>query len=191
MIWFSDNREVERFNRTLQKVIQWSHAEEKDWMKEMGQFLIKYSTVTHTVTNAPPAQLMFLNTTRNDLPSIGYSNKPTKADKQVKNDHRKRKEKIAENANDKRKTKSVKVAGRDKVLLRNINRTKKLHIIRENQTYTILKVYPRSVNLQNDQTRAVHVRSKAHITMYHQLPHQPNAKTSSIKPTTSPSRHRK
>ena len=177
--WSSANREVERFNRTLGKAIQCFHAEGKDWKKEIEQFLLQYRTIPHTITNVPPAQLIFRHTPRNVLPSIDSKNKPTTADKQVNKDDQKRTKKIAEYANNKRKAKSVTVAVGDKVLLRNIHRNNKLDTIWENQTCTVLKVYPRSVKLQNDQTRAVYVRSKAHIKMYHHQLHQPNAQISS------------
>ena len=122
---------------------------------------------------------MFRHTPRNDLPSVKSNNKPNKADKQVNKDDQKRKDKIGEYANNKRKTKSVTVAVSDKVHLKNIHHANKLNTIWENQTYTVLKVNPRSPKLQNDNTRSVYVRSKVHIKMYHQQPHKSNAQTSS------------
>ena len=52
---------------------------------------------------------MFRHTPRNDLPSVESNNKPNKADKQVNKDDQKRKDKIGEYANNKRKAKSVTV----------------------------------------------------------------------------------
>ena len=179
LCWPSANGEVERFNRTFGKAIQCSHAEGKDWQQEIEKFLLQYTATPHTITNVPPAQLMFRHTPRNDLPSVESNNKPNKADKQVNKDDQKRKDKIGEYANNKRKAKSVTVTVSDKVLLRNIHHANKLNTIWKNQTYTVLKVYPRSLKLQNDNTRSVYVRSKVHIKMYHQQPHKPNAQTSS------------
>ena len=48
------------------------------------------------------------------------------------------------------RVKSVTVAIGGKVLLRNIHHANKLDTIWENQTCTVLKVYPRSAKLQND-----------------------------------------
>ena len=75
---------------------------------------------------------MFRHTPHNDLPSINSNNKPIKADKQVNKDVQKRKDKIEEYANNRRKAKSVKAAVSDKVLLRNIHCANKLYTIWEN-----------------------------------------------------------
>ena len=113
----------------------------------IDNFLLQYRTPPHAITNIPPPQLIFCHTPHNDLPSVDSTNKPTKADKQVNKDHPKREDKIGEYADKKRKAKSVTFAVGEKILLRNIHRANKLDTIWENQTYTVLKVYLRSVKL--------------------------------------------
>ena len=93
---------------------------------------------------------MFRHTPCNDLPSFDSNNQPIKADEQVNKDNQKRKDKVGKMSTTKGRVKSVTVAIGDKVLLRNIHHANKLDTIWENQTCTVLKVYPRSAKLQND-----------------------------------------
>lgn len=66
--WPQANGEVERFNRTIGKIIQCSAAEGKDWRNELDRFLLYFRTTPHTATGKSPSDLFFKHQARNDLP---------------------------------------------------------------------------------------------------------------------------
>lgn len=67
-LWPQANGDVERFMRTLQKVIRIAQAEGKNWKNSMYQFLLSYRTTPHATTGVAPAELLFKRTVRNKLP---------------------------------------------------------------------------------------------------------------------------
>lgn len=56
--WPRANAEVERFMRTVKKVIKTSICEQKDWRAEMNRFLRNYRATPHATTGSPPATLL-------------------------------------------------------------------------------------------------------------------------------------
>ena len=55
----STNGEVERFVRTVKKVIKTANVERKSWKQEMYRFLRNFQTTLHTTTRVPPATALF------------------------------------------------------------------------------------------------------------------------------------
>ena len=64
------NGEVERQNRSLMKRIRIAQAENKDWKKEVRQYMFAYRTTPHSVTGKTPAEMMFQRQLRTKLPEF-------------------------------------------------------------------------------------------------------------------------
>ncbi|XP_057294040.1 uncharacterized protein K02A2.6-like [Hydractinia symbiolongicarpus] len=64
------NGEVERFNRTLSKVIKCAITEQKDWKKELNHFLLMYRTTPHSITGVSPADMLLKHKPNNGIPSF-------------------------------------------------------------------------------------------------------------------------
>eukprot|EP00057_Strongylocentrotus_purpuratus_P001926 XP_003723494.1 PREDICTED: uncharacterized protein K02A2.6-like [Strongylocentrotus purpuratus] len=86
--WPRANGEVERFMRTLKKVLRTAHAESKSWRQELHRFLRNYRATPHTTTAQPPATIMFSRPMRTRLPEIsreGSDSELRERDKAKKN----------------------------------------------------------------------------------------------------------
>ena len=57
-LWPAANAQVERFNETLEKNIQISNVEGKNWRSELFVFLMNYRNTPHCSTGVSPASLM-------------------------------------------------------------------------------------------------------------------------------------
>ena len=163
--WPSANGEEERFNRTLGKAIQTSHAASRDWKKDLPGFLLQYRTTPHSSTGIPPAQALFRNVMNNGLPSITPS--PLKCDKTIRAADQAAKAKMESYANAKRKARTTNVEEGDMVLVKNLRKSNKLESYFETIPYKVVKTYERSVKLLNSKMKEC-VRSKAQIKPYEQ-----------------------
>ena len=76
--WPRANGEVERFMQPLSKIIKAAYIERTDWEKSVHQFLYSYRNTPHSVTQLPPAELMFSRKLRYTKPDIS-----SKTDKNV------------------------------------------------------------------------------------------------------------
>jgi len=57
--WPRANGEVERFMRTVKKVVRTASVEDKNWKQELYRFLRNYRATPHSTTGAAPATLLF------------------------------------------------------------------------------------------------------------------------------------
>ena len=180
--WPQANGEVERFNRTLTKILQCATTEQKDWRKELQKFLLSYRTTPHPATGKSPADMMFQHKPQNDIPS--YKQTPAKkspseyATKMKIHTDTQRKAKVHDKLN----------VG-DTVLVKNFHRKNKTEPFYETEPYHITKVYDRSVKVQQHQK--VFVRNNAHIkpfitSHYRQLPEVPVHKFQTRPPIQNP-----
>ncbi len=69
--WPRANGEVERFMRTVKKVIKAAVMENKVWKREMYKFLRNYRATPHMSTKTPPATALFGRPMKTRLPQIG------------------------------------------------------------------------------------------------------------------------
>ena len=68
--WPQANGEVERQNSSLLKRIQITHAEKKDWKKELNVYLAAYRALPHPTTGVSPAELLFGRKICTKLPEL-------------------------------------------------------------------------------------------------------------------------
>ena len=66
--WPQANGQVERFMSPLAKIIRAAKIEQKDWKSECYNFILSYRTTPHSVTNIPPADMMFNRKIRTTIP---------------------------------------------------------------------------------------------------------------------------
>ena len=66
------NGEVERQNRSLMKRIRIAKAENKNWQKEIHEYIFAYRTTPHSVTGLTPAEIMFNRKLRTKLPEFNH-----------------------------------------------------------------------------------------------------------------------
>ena len=69
-LWPQANGEVERQNRSILKCLRIAQAEGRNWRSEMNDFLMRYSSTTHSTTGVSPAQLLFGRRIRTKLPQL-------------------------------------------------------------------------------------------------------------------------
>lgn len=68
--WARANGEVERQNRSLQKIVKIAQLQKSNWKKEMNDYLLMYRSTPHSVTRKTPAELLFNRKLRDKLPSL-------------------------------------------------------------------------------------------------------------------------
>ena len=71
-LWPRANGEVERFMRTIKKVIKTSAVAGMNWKEEMNKFLRNYRATPHCTTGVAPATLLFNRPIRTKLPEISF-----------------------------------------------------------------------------------------------------------------------
>ena len=64
------NGEVERFNATILKIVRIAKIENKDWNREVENFLFQYRTTPHGVTGLTPSELLMGRKLKDKLPKI-------------------------------------------------------------------------------------------------------------------------
>ena len=69
-LWPQANGEVERQNCSLLKAMRVTHAEGRDWRKELPSFLLSNKSTPHTTTGESPAKLLFGREIRSKLPGV-------------------------------------------------------------------------------------------------------------------------
>ena len=73
--WPRANGEVERFVRTVKKVIKTANVERKSWKQEMYRFLRNFRATPHTTTRVPPATALFGRAMKTKLPEFNEGQK--------------------------------------------------------------------------------------------------------------------
>lgn len=68
-LWPRANGEVERFVKTVKKVIKTAQLEHKNWHQELNIFLRQYRATPHSTTGRPPATMLFGRPFKTTLPS--------------------------------------------------------------------------------------------------------------------------
>ncbi|PFX15319.1 Uncharacterized protein K02A2.6 [Stylophora pistillata] len=71
--WPQSNREVERANETILKIVRIARIEGKDWRKALENFLFQYRVTPYTVTGLSPAELLMGRKLRDKPPPVEFS----------------------------------------------------------------------------------------------------------------------
>ena len=113
-LWPQANAEAENFMKPITKAVRSSHAEGKDWKKEINIFLLNYRATPHCTTKVSPAQLLFNRVIRTKLPSVVGSKMD---DHELRERDKKEKERMKEYADRRRRAKTSQIQIGDTVLV--------------------------------------------------------------------------
>ena len=70
--WPQSNREVERCNETLLKIVRIAQVEKRDWRKAVHASLFQYRVTPHTVTCISPEELLMGRKLRDKNPKVKF-----------------------------------------------------------------------------------------------------------------------
>ncbi|XP_044766455.1 uncharacterized protein K02A2.6-like [Coccinella septempunctata] len=68
--WAQANGEVERQNRSINKIIKIAMLKDKNYKRELNNYLLMYHSTPHSVTGISPAELMFNRKLRDNIPTM-------------------------------------------------------------------------------------------------------------------------
>ncbi|XP_057291219.1 uncharacterized protein K02A2.6-like [Hydractinia symbiolongicarpus] len=154
------NGEVERFNRTLSKVIKCAITEQKDWKKELDHFLLMYRTTPHSITGVSPADMLLKHKPNNGIPSF----EPTSAIENTSQEmEKKRKAKMYTDAA--RNAQHRDFEENEMVLVKRNKFKSKLDSFYEETPYRVERNHRNTVTLIDQKNRTT-IRHKSHIKPY-------------------------
>lgn len=135
--WPQENGLVERQNRSLLKRLQISHALERNWKKDLEDYLIMYYTTPHSCTGKTPTELCYGRTIRSKLPCIeDIETAVSSSDYRDRDFLQKNKGKEYEDA--RRHAKQSDIEGGDTVLMQNLTPSNKLQTTFDRNRYCIM-----------------------------------------------------
>ena len=136
---------IERFHRTIKKMIQTVHSEGRVWQDALHSFLLEYRSTPHASTNRTPALLMFGREIRTEIPIIHDDLN----DQEVRESDMKSKQNIKKYFDQNNKAQESLLKEGDVVLLKQRKRNK-LSTRFENQKYTVLSKKGNAVTIQGE-----------------------------------------
>ncbi len=116
--WPNANGEVENFMKTLGQFIRKTSVENKNWKKEINQFMMNYRATPHSTTMVPPAELLFKRNIKTKLPQV--PNARDKDDAEVHMRDTNQKAKMKGYADARRHTKQSTLQVGDNVLVKQV-----------------------------------------------------------------------
>jgi transposase InsO family protein len=116
-LWPQANSEAENFMKPLTKSIRSSHANGRNWKKDLHTFLLNYRATPHTTTGFAPSKLLFNRLVKTKLPQVATVSE-SEVDTAVRMKDQHAKAKMKEYADTKRKAKPHSIQIGDMVLLR-------------------------------------------------------------------------
>ena len=149
--WPQSDGEVERFNKTLMKIIRIAQLQGKDWKGGVQDFLFQYRSTPHTVTLLSPAELLMGRKLRDKLPQVQPPrDQATEAEWQVllRERYAQRKLREKEYADSKRHATTSDITEGDLILLRQ-NRENKLSPTFEPEPYRVVEKNGNAVVIEN------------------------------------------
>lgn len=158
-LWPEANGQVERFMRTLGKMMKTAHISGKDWRKEMYTFLANYRATPHPSTGESPYKLSMGRDVRIKIPSLETD--PLTAFKaQVQERDMTYKENLKVYADNKRNTANSGLQAGDTVLIRQ-DRQNKLSSPYEPVKYTVQDVHGSQIVATREGDRRKLVRNSS------------------------------
>lgn len=118
--WPQANGLVERFMKTIGKVIKASIVENLNWEDTIDEFLLSYRTTPHSTTKVSPATLLFKGTFKAWLPELvdSLEESDEEVDEIARQNDKHNKEKMARNADIKNNAEDHKLRVDDTVLVK-------------------------------------------------------------------------
>lgn len=97
-LWPQANSEAENFMKPLMKAIRSSHAEGRDWKKDLYQFMLNYRVTSHCTTGVAPSELLFNRKIKTKLPQVEIGADQPETNLEIKQKDKQAEEKMKEHA---------------------------------------------------------------------------------------------
>uniref|UniRef100_A0A1B0DGR2 RNA-directed DNA polymerase n=1 Tax=Phlebotomus papatasi TaxID=29031 RepID=A0A1B0DGR2_PHLPP len=160
--WPQQNGEVERQNRSLLKRIKISHNLDRDWRKDLQDYLMCYYTTPHTTTGKTPTELCYGRTIRGKIPSLkDIETAPPEADFSDRDKRLKEKGKELEDTRRGARESDIEVG--DVVLMKNLLPGNKLQATFGATKYVVLKRSGGAAIVRDDTSGKQYERNVAHL----------------------------
>lgn len=159
--WPQENGEVERQNRSLLKRLKISHSLNRDWKKDLSDYLMMYYTTPHSTTGKTPTEMLFGRTIRSKIPSITEI-QYNLDDGEVRDRDALNKQKGKEREDIRRKARHSEINVGDKLLMQNLLPKNKLSSTFQPATYEVIERQGNSLQLRNEDTMKTYQRNVAH-----------------------------
>ena len=150
--WPQENGLVERQNRSLMKRLKISQALNRDWKKDLNDYLAMYYSTPHTITAKTPSELMSGRNIRTKLQSLkDLASSVPSTYYRDRDQQAKEKSRVAEDH--RRRAKASDLTIGDKVLMKNVLPGNKLTPTFSPSVMTVTAKDGSRVTVQNDETR--------------------------------------
>ncbi|XP_055698689.1 uncharacterized protein K02A2.6-like [Phlebotomus papatasi] len=160
--WPQQNGEVERQNRSLLKRIKISHNLDRDWRKDLQDYLMCYYTTPHTTTGKTPTELCYGRTIRGKIPSLkDIETAPPEADFSDRDKRLKEKGKELEDTRRGARESDIEVG--DVVLMKNLLPGNKLQATFGATKYVVLKRSGGAAIVRDNTSGKQYERNVAHL----------------------------
>lgn len=157
--WPQQNGEVERQNRSIVKRLIISQNTNKDWQKELQEYLLMYRATPHSTTLKTPSELMFGRTIVDKLPHISQ---PLDFDEELHDRDKIQKEKGKEYTDRKRHAKENTIEPGDLVWLKPMYHINKLTANFEPVAYKVISRVGSEIEVENTSSGARYRRNVSH-----------------------------
>ncbi|XP_055700122.1 uncharacterized protein K02A2.6-like [Phlebotomus papatasi] len=178
--WPQENGEVERQNRSVLKRLKISQALNRDWKKDLKEYLLMYYTTPHTTTGKTPTELCIGRTIRGKIPSLtDMETSPPDMDFSEKD--RILKHKGKENEDLKRGAKHNDIEIGDKVLMKTVISGNKLTPNFGSTEFKVIEKSGSRTKIQDVASKKIYERNSSHLKKVFQ-PLQDRQESSSSRP---------
>lgn len=157
--WPQQNGEVERQNRSILKRLIISQNTNKDWQKELQDYLLMYRSTPHSTTLRTPSELMFGRTIQDKLPQITQN---LGIDEELHDQDKEKKEKGRIYADKKRHAMPNVIKIDDIVWLKKMTNTNKLSANFEPNDFKVIDHIGSEIIVENIETGARYRRNVTH-----------------------------
>ncbi|XP_055714359.1 uncharacterized protein K02A2.6-like [Phlebotomus papatasi] len=161
--WLQQNGEVERQNRSLLKRLRFSNELNRDWKKDLLEYMVMYYTTPHSTTGKTPTELCLGRTIRGKIPSL----RDIETQPPLKTEYRERDKMLKEKGKDKedkkRGAKESDIIIGDVVLIKNVLPGNKLTITFGRNRFIVTGKAGASVTVKDIKCRKIFCRNSTHL----------------------------
>lgn len=156
------NGEVERQNLSILKNLIISQNQNRDWKRDLQEYLHMYRATPHSTTFKTPSELMFGRTIRDKLPSI---EQPFEVDEEVRDRDKMKKLAGKLYADKKRNAKINEIKEGDVVWLKRLIKTNKLSPAFDTEPFKVIERNGSELLVENMSSKAQYRRNVAHVKL--------------------------
>lgn len=168
--WPQANGEVERMNLTIGKRLQISRLNNADWNKDLQAFLLNYHATPHSTTGKTPAELMIKRKIRDKVPHI--EEVIDGDDGEVRDQVLKKKYKMKEYVDNKRRAEECEIQEGDEVVLWNMKKKSKLDTNFTPEEHVVVNKRGGEISVMSKADGSIKKRNVTHVKKIETKVHQ-------------------